>query len=65
VGTDRIGVRDYLPTNSQVSAIVAGQTSANAGFSVQAQGRGNPYMSQQEQQQQTVAESQVRGENNA
>jgi hypothetical protein len=32
---------------------------------VQAQGRGNPYMSQQEQQQQTVAESQVRGENNA
>ncbi len=65
VGTDRIGVRDYLPTNSQVSAIVAGQTSANAGFSVQAQGRGNPYMSQQEQQQQTGAELQVRGENNA
>ena len=65
VGTDRIAVRDYLPTNSQVSAIVAGQTSANAGFTVQAQGRGNPYMSQQEQQQQTGAELQVRGENNA
>ena len=54
VGSDRITVREYMPTNSQVSAIVAGQASGNSGFTQQQVGKGNPYMTQQEQQQQTA-----------
>jgi uncharacterized circularly permuted ATP-grasp superfamily protein len=52
VGSDRLTTREYMPTNSQVSAIVAGQTSGNAGFSQQASQRFNRYVTQQEQQQQ-------------
>jgi len=54
VGSDRITVREYMPTNSQVSAIVAGQTSGNSGFTQQQPGKGNPYMNQQQQQQQSA-----------
>jgi uncharacterized circularly permuted ATP-grasp superfamily protein len=53
VGMERIVVRDYMPTNSEVSAIVAGQTSHDSGFIAPKVGRGNPYLKQQEQQQQT------------
>jgi uncharacterized circularly permuted ATP-grasp superfamily protein len=52
VGSDRLTVREYMPTNSQVSAIVAGQASGNSGFAQKEPGKGNPYMSQQQQQQQ-------------
>ena len=52
VGSDRLTTREYMPTNSQVSAIVAGQTSGNAGFSQQTSQRFNRYVTQQEQQQQ-------------
>lgn len=57
VGTDRISTREYMPTNSQVSAIVAGQTSANAGFQTHQPQSFNPYMNQQQQQQQGKAQS--------
>ena len=53
VGSTRTSVRDYLPTNSTVSAIVAGQTAANSGFTLSQQGGAAPYRGQQEQQQQT------------
>jgi uncharacterized circularly permuted ATP-grasp superfamily protein len=56
VGTDRISVREYMPTNSQVSAIVAGQTSANAGFQTHQSQSFNPYMNQEQQQQQSKSE---------
>jgi len=66
VGSDRITSREYMPTNSQVSAIVAGQTSANAGFTQQSSQRFNPYVTQQEQQQQAAVTPSQGGElNNA
>ncbi len=54
VGSGRTSVRDYMPTNSTVSAIVAGQTATNSGFTLSQQG-GPPggYRGQQEQQQQS------------
>jgi len=54
VGSDRLTTREYLPTNSQVSAIVAGQTSLNSGFQTVIPQTFNPYMNQQQQQQQTL-----------
>jgi uncharacterized circularly permuted ATP-grasp superfamily protein len=64
VGSDRITSREYMPTNSQVSAIVAGQTSANAGFTQQSSQRFNPYVTQQEQQQQAATTPSQGGEQN-
>ena len=64
VGSDRITSREYMPTNSQVSAIVAGQTSANAGFTQQSSQRFNPYVTQQEQQQQAAVTPSQGGEPN-
>ncbi|MFM5904617.1 MAG: circularly permuted type 2 ATP-grasp protein [Micrococcales bacterium] len=54
VGTDRLTARQDIRTNSQVSAIVAGQTSANSGYGSTHQST-TPlgYVTQQEQQQQT------------
>ena len=58
VGSDRLTVRQYMPTNSQVSAIVAGQTSANSGYgSTQKPNPAGGYQNQQEQQQQTSMDS--------
>lgn len=57
VGSDRVTTREYLPTNSQVSAIVAGQTSANAGFQTAIPQTFNPYLNQQQQQQQAADDS--------
>jgi hypothetical protein len=57
-----------MPTNSQVSAIVAGQTSASAGFQTTAPQYFNPYINQQQQQQQQQQGNQdtvVKGEENA
>lgn len=58
VGSDKISTRNYMNTNSTVSAIVAGQTSADSGFvpqvSVQ---KVTGYKEQQQQQQQTQVES--------
>lgn len=65
VGSDRITVRQYMPTNSQVSAIVAGQSSSNAGFQVAAPQTFNPYMNQQQQQQQSCQGSEFEGEQHA
>jgi uncharacterized circularly permuted ATP-grasp superfamily protein len=57
VGSDRLTVRQYMPTNSEVSAIVAGQTSANSGYSSQQQRHpAGGYVTQQEQQQQASME---------
>ncbi|MEO0049245.1 MAG: hypothetical protein RL556_577 [Actinomycetota bacterium] len=57
VGSDKISTRNYMNTNSTVSAIVAGQTSADSGFvpqvSVQ---KVTGYKEQQQQQQQTQVE---------
>jgi uncharacterized circularly permuted ATP-grasp superfamily protein len=55
VGSDRLSTREYLPTNSQVSAIVANQTSAKAGKAGQPSQSFNPYLNQQEQQQQACS----------
>jgi hypothetical protein len=56
VGNDRSTVRQFMPTNSTVSSIVAGQTAADSGFgSQQHDNSGAGFTIQQEQQQQTVA----------
>ncbi|MEN9747720.1 MAG: hypothetical protein RLZZ603_412 [Actinomycetota bacterium] len=65
VGSDRVTTREYMPTNSQVSAIVAGQTSASAGFQTTAPQYFNPYINQQQQQQQGNQDTVVKGEENA
>jgi uncharacterized circularly permuted ATP-grasp superfamily protein len=68
VGSDRVSAREYMPTNSQVSAIVAGQTSQNAGFQTVSAQSYNPYMNQQQQQQQAVIDGDAvvtEGEENA
>ena len=51
VGTGRMRVREYLPTNSAVSAIVAGQTSQDSGFKTTHQPQVMPGYSGQQQQQ--------------
>jgi len=65
VGSDRITVREYMPTNSQVSAIVAGQTAANAGFQTVTPQYFNPYVNQQQQQQQAGDQEVAPGGKNA
>jgi len=65
VGSDRVTSREYMPTNSQVSAIVAGQTSASAGFQTSPSQSFNPYLNQQQQQQQSNQDTVVKGEENA
>ena len=62
VGSDRITTREYMPTNSQVSAIVAGQSSGNAGFSQQPNNKFNPYLNQVQQQQQTSVRESLGGD---
>jgi uncharacterized circularly permuted ATP-grasp superfamily protein len=55
VGNDRATVRQFMPTNSTVSSIVAGQTSADSGFGTQQHDNsGVGFQIQQEQQQQTA-----------
>ena len=62
VGSDRITTREYMPTNSQVSAIVAGQSSGNAGFAQQPNNKFNPYLNQVQQQQQTSVRESLGGD---
>lgn len=62
VGSDRITTREYMPTNSQVSAIVAGQSSGNAGFAQQPNSKFNPYLNQVQQQQQTSVRESLGGD---
>jgi uncharacterized circularly permuted ATP-grasp superfamily protein len=62
VGSDRITTREYMPTNSQVSAIVAGQSSGNAGFAQQPNNKFNPYLNQVQQQQQTSVHESLGGD---
>ncbi len=53
VGNDRSTVRQFMPTNSTVSSIVAGQTAADSGFgSQQHDNSGAGFQIQQQQQQQ-------------
>ena len=60
VGSDRIHVRNFMPTNSDVSALVAGQTSADSGFTPQQFPEHSPmYQTQQQQQQQSAQQTQV------
>jgi hypothetical protein len=55
VGNDRSTVRQFMPTNSTVSSIVAGQTAADSGFgSQQHDNSGAGFKIQQQQQQQTA-----------
>lgn len=64
VGVDRLVSREYMPTNSQVSAIVAGQTAGKSGYSNKSSQSFNPYLTQQEQQQQSaVVEERKQGGN--
>jgi hypothetical protein len=51
-----------MPTNSQVSAIVAGQSSGNAGFAQQPNNKFNPYLNQVQQQQQTSVRESLGGD---
>ena len=53
VGGDRLRVREYMPTNSAVSAIVAGQSSSNSGFQTQGPQIMPGYTGQQRQPQQS------------
>jgi uncharacterized circularly permuted ATP-grasp superfamily protein len=62
VGSERITTREYMPTNSQVSAIVAGQSSGNAGFAQQPNSKFNPYLNQVQQQQQTSVRESLGGD---
>jgi hypothetical protein len=56
VGNDRSTVRQFMPTNSTVSGIVAGQTAADSGFgSQQHDNSGVGFQIQQQQQQQQTA----------
>jgi len=57
-GGDKVTTREYLPTNSSISALVAGQTSKSAGFQTKPSQAFNPYMNQQQQQQQSAATKQ-------
>jgi uncharacterized circularly permuted ATP-grasp superfamily protein len=60
VGSNRITVRDSIPTNSQVSALVAGQTSSSSSLRPERAQSTRPtsdgFSSQQQQQQQQQAQ---------
>lgn len=57
VGGQAINVRQYMPTNSSVSALVARQTASDSGLAQQGSGGFRAIQKQQEQQQQALDES--------